>query len=442
MNIHYVNRYSKFIESIRLKGDRNINDYTELHHIKPRCMGGNDSKDNLIRLTLREHFIAHWILWKAYPNHLGIASAFLQMNNKNPKLEYKSYQNKISSRVYKSLKTSFYDMMKDFNKDKVYVKNSKGKTILLSKEEYACQNEYKFHTTGKVSVVNLKTNKREYIDCDTYHNNKEKYITNLHSSFNRTGSPGGNPHPIGNKYLNPNEYSFHFLNNETNSIEKMKKSQAKALNKKTGYKQYKQIVNTKVSCIDSKDQTATVTLDEYRNNDSLIHIATNSVVVLDTLDQKHKKISIDEYNANKSRYLTSTKGKVLAKDKNNNTVLVDQKEFSTGEFVGITKGLRTVKDSQTGDFVQITEQEFLTNKNRYVGPNKGKVNARNKHTGAVVQISKQEYDQNPDTWAGTTYGTFKIKNKHTNEIKKIDIWCKHLYSSDSWETLSKKYDLE
>lgn len=405
-------------------------------------MGGNDSKDNLIRLTLREHFIAHWILWKAYSNHLGIASAFLQMNNKNPKLVYKSHQNKITSRVYKSLKTSFYDMMKEFNKDKVYIRDDNGKQILMSKDEYANQNNYRFHTAGKVSVINLETETREYISCDTYHNNKEKYITNLHGSFTRTGSPGGNPRPIGNIHLNPNEYSFHFLNTETNSIEKIKKSQARDLNKEAGHKQYKQIVNIRMSCVDSKDQPVIVTLDEYRNNDSFIHIATNSVVVFDTVDQKHKKISRDEYNADKSRYLTSTKGKVLARDKNNITVLVDQKEFDTGEFVGITKGLRTVKDTKTGEFVQITEQEYFSNKTRYVGPNKGKVNARNKNTGEVLQISKQEYDQNSDIWAGTTYGTFKIKNKHTNEIKKIDIWCKHLYSSVNWETLSKKYDLE
>ena len=32
----------------------------EVHHIKPKSMGGTDEKENLVKLTLREHYIAHW----------------------------------------------------------------------------------------------------------------------------------------------------------------------------------------------------------------------------------------------------------------------------------------------------------------------------------------------------------------------------------------------
>ena len=38
--------------------------YTEKHHIIPRSLGGNDSPDNLVRLTAREHFICHVLLTK------------------------------------------------------------------------------------------------------------------------------------------------------------------------------------------------------------------------------------------------------------------------------------------------------------------------------------------------------------------------------------------
>lgn len=38
--------------------------YYEKHHIMPKCLGGNNSKDNLVLLTGREHFLAHWLLWK------------------------------------------------------------------------------------------------------------------------------------------------------------------------------------------------------------------------------------------------------------------------------------------------------------------------------------------------------------------------------------------
>jgi len=40
--------------------------YTEVHHIIPRHAGGDDSKENLIRLDYRQHVFAHRLLWKAY----------------------------------------------------------------------------------------------------------------------------------------------------------------------------------------------------------------------------------------------------------------------------------------------------------------------------------------------------------------------------------------
>lgn len=36
----------------------------ERHHIIPRCVGGLDHPDNIVCLTYREHFLAHWLLAK------------------------------------------------------------------------------------------------------------------------------------------------------------------------------------------------------------------------------------------------------------------------------------------------------------------------------------------------------------------------------------------
>ena len=36
----------------------------ERHHIVPRSLGGSDDKDNIVKLTLREHYIAHLLLCK------------------------------------------------------------------------------------------------------------------------------------------------------------------------------------------------------------------------------------------------------------------------------------------------------------------------------------------------------------------------------------------
>lgn len=38
--------------------------YLEKHHIIPRSLGGDDSTDNLVKLTAREHFICHLLLTK------------------------------------------------------------------------------------------------------------------------------------------------------------------------------------------------------------------------------------------------------------------------------------------------------------------------------------------------------------------------------------------
>lgn len=41
--------------------------YSEKHHIIPRSLGGTDKKNNIAKLSAREHFIAHMLLSKMYP---------------------------------------------------------------------------------------------------------------------------------------------------------------------------------------------------------------------------------------------------------------------------------------------------------------------------------------------------------------------------------------
>ena len=38
--------------------------YYEFHHIEMECFGGDYSQENLIPLTAREHYLAHYLLWK------------------------------------------------------------------------------------------------------------------------------------------------------------------------------------------------------------------------------------------------------------------------------------------------------------------------------------------------------------------------------------------
>jgi len=59
------NKYYRIYYSIieRAKS-RTLDDYAESHHIIPKSLGGGNSKNNLVKLTGKEHFICHLLLTK------------------------------------------------------------------------------------------------------------------------------------------------------------------------------------------------------------------------------------------------------------------------------------------------------------------------------------------------------------------------------------------
>ncbi len=78
---------------------RVLKTYTEKHHIVPSCMGGDNSKQNLTRLTAREHFLCHKILCHIYPENEKLKFAFWAMCNQT---KYRNYM--VSSRDYEYAK--------------------------------------------------------------------------------------------------------------------------------------------------------------------------------------------------------------------------------------------------------------------------------------------------------------------------------------------------
>jgi len=60
--------YSKIYKNLMLDAQLNpkSDSYKERHHIIPKCLGGDDSSDNLIYLTARQHYLAHWLLYKIH----------------------------------------------------------------------------------------------------------------------------------------------------------------------------------------------------------------------------------------------------------------------------------------------------------------------------------------------------------------------------------------
>lgn len=94
--MNYQKHYNALIEKARnRKIDDNI--YTECHHILPKSMGGTNSLENLVDLTPREHFIAHYLLWKIHKN-FSMGKAFLMMS------DTRKHKQRITSYQYESVR--------------------------------------------------------------------------------------------------------------------------------------------------------------------------------------------------------------------------------------------------------------------------------------------------------------------------------------------------
>ena len=104
-----MNKYEKWYKNItEAAQNRVMNEYSEIHHILPRSLGGSDDKSNLTNLTAREHFICHWLLTKIYPSgeeHWKMINAFRMMRAENSRQT--RYKTKITARVYAYLKEEY-----------------------------------------------------------------------------------------------------------------------------------------------------------------------------------------------------------------------------------------------------------------------------------------------------------------------------------------------
>lgn len=94
----YQKRYNNLIDHYK---NIVIEGYVERHHIIPKCMGGTDDITNLVALTPRAHFIAHYLLHRAYPDNIKLAQAFGMMTANNS-----NQQRKFSSKMYDLARTA------------------------------------------------------------------------------------------------------------------------------------------------------------------------------------------------------------------------------------------------------------------------------------------------------------------------------------------------
>lgn len=77
------NKYTRIYFSLVEKAkSRTCSEYTERHHIIPLSLGGKNITENLVRLTAREHYVAHLLLCRMTEDDArrSMIFAFSRMN--------------------------------------------------------------------------------------------------------------------------------------------------------------------------------------------------------------------------------------------------------------------------------------------------------------------------------------------------------------------------
>lgn len=171
--------------------------YTEVHHILPKCQGGTNDKNNLVRMPVRYHIIAHMLLASTFPDNnklvYAVNAMFLKSNSNNLR---ENDINKISTKLI----SKFREQMAKFqantklpeaqkNKISISVKNyrRKGNSILSVVchdiennivRVYECVNDAKVDGFYSKGIRDSIKNKSKY---GGYYFTELSYFKSLHN---------------------------------------------------------------------------------------------------------------------------------------------------------------------------------------------------------------------------------------------------------------------
>lgn len=107
----YTQTYHRIIDNAKIRNwaKKSAPCYTENHHIIPKCFSRDNSTQNLVRLTAREHFIVHKLLTKMFegPKEKSkmISALFLMIHNLKKSCFTNMYS--VSSKEYNALKEEY-----------------------------------------------------------------------------------------------------------------------------------------------------------------------------------------------------------------------------------------------------------------------------------------------------------------------------------------------
>lgn len=203
----FISHFKKTTPRERLKlrhpeDARNFNDYlyTELHHITPRSLGGDDSPDNLVRLLPEEHIFIHFLRYKAFDKREDMLAVRLclnggKFNKTRQKLTYGSASlSKDIRQGYALVRQHSAEFRKkhgwqtpdgikrisEARKGKIPVVDAKtGEVMGACTKDHPkyMSGEWVHHTKGFLSVIEKSTGKKIRISSQEYQANKHLYST-------------------------------------------------------------------------------------------------------------------------------------------------------------------------------------------------------------------------------------------------------------------------
>lgn len=152
------NKYTTWYFAIISNRHTNI-DVAENHHIIPRSLGGKNRKENIVRLTPKEHFVCHWLLTKMTfgENRKKMCYAFWSMtrNNKKTNRSYSSLEYSVARRCFvSSRKGKSYEEI--FGKEKAKeLRDSRSRTHKGRPKPHAVNNLPKENMSSKTWHITL-----------------------------------------------------------------------------------------------------------------------------------------------------------------------------------------------------------------------------------------------------------------------------------------------
>lgn len=194
------NKYKKWYDKlVNFRKTNILESNYEIHHILPKSLGGINEADNLVRLTYREHYIAHLLLTK----FVDTTEAYVKMCWAMHRLAF-SHKGAFSSREYETARRIHINNL---------IENHHSKRI-PKWSEFLSENRLDYYKTNRSLAQREAISKAQKKNwAENYDKMKEIAIKNLKNDGSRTGK--NNPGTITIEYLGQTYYGWQQLKEMT-----------------------------------------------------------------------------------------------------------------------------------------------------------------------------------------------------------------------------------